>query len=188
MHGVHADEDLAAIDADETVDAPEQRRFTGARRADDADGLAFADREGDAAQHFDGAETLVNVDHPDDRRAAACRIDRFGHGAHCAGERICPGTSITRGRCPVAARKRSRSACAMTIVASFESGCACTAGASQSARSITNSTAPSRSLTRASRLTDPGVTPRCFARRSGEAKPRLRASRADPSAPRSTAR
>ena len=38
---------------------------------------------------------------------------------------------------------------------------------------MTNSTASSRSLTSASRLTDPGVIPRCLRNRSGDAKPSL---------------
>jgi hypothetical protein len=51
------------------------------------------------------------------------------------------GTSMTRGTCLVARRKTSRSACASITVAVLVSGCACTASASQSDLSSTNSTA-----------------------------------------------
>ena len=64
---VRADVDFAAVDADEAVDAAKQRRFPRAGRSDDADRFASADVERDSAQHLDGAERLVHVDHPDDR-------------------------------------------------------------------------------------------------------------------------
>ena len=106
------------------------------------------------------------------------RIGTSSRGTDCerdwsamANQRGFAGTSITRGTWPVAARKRSRSAWGMTIVAVLTSGCACTASASHSARSMTNSTARVSSLTRAKRLTEPGVIPRYFFSRSAEPKP-----------------
>src|SRR5215472_17088 len=187
VNGMRSDENLPAIDRDQSVDAAEQRRLSRSRGADDTDGFSRADLERNAAEHLHGAEGLVDIGNTNDG-AVAVDTFQFAHRVHVAGARSSPGTSITRGLCPVAARKRSRSACSITIVASLERGCACTAGASQSARSITNSTAPSRSFTSASRLTDPGVTPRCFASLSGEARPRLRAASTEPSASSSTAR
>ena len=141
------------------------------------------DRERDAAQHLDRAERLVHVGEPDDR--GGCGVI----GSIPASARDAAGTSITRGAWPVAARKRSRSACAITIVASLTSGCACTARrVPQRAIDDEFDRAASRSLTSASRLTEPGVIPRCFASRSGDAKPSRPAPSAAPSALRSTAR
>ena len=51
-----ADRDLAARDAFEAGDHPEQRRFSAARRPDQGDELAVDDIDADAVQDLDGAE------------------------------------------------------------------------------------------------------------------------------------
>jgi hypothetical protein len=84
--------------------------------------------------------TLVRPHQP--RRGPMCRSDTrvLPCPAMVQRDGSAAGTSITRGTCPVAARKRSRSGWATTIVASLRSGCASTAAASHSVRSMTNST------------------------------------------------
>ena len=55
------DDDPAALDRLQEVDAAEERRLPRARGADQADDLVLGEREVDAAQHFVAPEALVDV-------------------------------------------------------------------------------------------------------------------------------
>src|SRR5262249_56199784 len=70
------------------------------------------------------------------------------------------GKSSQRGGWPVASKKRSRSAGAMAVVMVLTRGWTLTGAPSLSPRSSTSLTSCSRSLIRASGVTDPGSTPR----------------------------
>src|SRR5882724_448405 len=54
-------QDVAAVVAFQPVDTAQDSGFAGARRTDDANYLAFFDRGGDALEHFERTEALVNV-------------------------------------------------------------------------------------------------------------------------------
>src|SRR5262249_48020379 len=69
-HVLAGDEDPARVDGLEQVDAAEQRRLAGARRADQADDLVLGDREIDAAEHLGAPERLVQLLDPECRRHA----------------------------------------------------------------------------------------------------------------------
>src|SRR5581483_11268811 len=58
--------DPAPVHLLEVVDAADERRLAGPGRADDADGLALPDVEGDALQHLEPAEALVHLLRPHD--------------------------------------------------------------------------------------------------------------------------
>ena len=67
------DEDGAAVDALELVDAAQEGALARARRPDDADDLARRHPERDALQHLKRAEALDDLDRDDERLAAAGR-------------------------------------------------------------------------------------------------------------------
>ena len=71
-----ADEDPARVDRLEQVDAAQQRRLPGARRADQADDLVLGQREVDPAQHLGLAERLpeaVDLERAHASLPACCR-------------------------------------------------------------------------------------------------------------------
>ena len=72
------DDDPALVVLLQPVDAADQRRFAGSRRAADHHPLALRDVEVDVAQHVDVAEPLVDALQFDDRRFHA------GGSAHTA--------------------------------------------------------------------------------------------------------
>ncbi len=59
-------EDAAALDLLEVVDAADEGRLAGARRADDDDGLLALDLEADVLEDVQPAEPLVDVAGVDD--------------------------------------------------------------------------------------------------------------------------
>src|SRR5207245_4059151 len=67
VHLDPVDEHLAGIGLHEEVDASEKRALPRAARSDDDDGLPFLDLEGDATEHVEGAEVLLDVVDPDQR-------------------------------------------------------------------------------------------------------------------------
>src|SRR5216684_526299 len=75
---LHAD--VAGVVTFQAVDAAQDGRLAGTRRADDADHLALFDRGGDALEHLDRTEALVDVVKLNHRRLALfskCRTKRM---------------------------------------------------------------------------------------------------------------
>ena len=81
-----ADQHLAGVERQETVDAAQQRGLAAARRADDGDDLALADVEIDVAEDFERAVVLAQALDANARRVAVRRLQRgaraFG-GCQC---------------------------------------------------------------------------------------------------------
>src|ERR1700730_348710 len=115
MHRMRADEDLAAVHRYQAGDAAKQRRLARQGQADDAHRVTLLHFHRDAAQNFERAEGFVHVDEANDRLTGGFLRGSLRHADSLSGI-FAAGTSITRGRCPVAARKRSSSACPRTSV------------------------------------------------------------------------
>src|SRR5689334_5195160 len=67
------DGDRAVVVAFEPIDTAQDGRLARSGRADDAHDLATADARSDAAQHLDGAKTLVHIGELDHFRASPMR-------------------------------------------------------------------------------------------------------------------
>ena len=81
------DQDLAAVDRQQAVDAAQQGGLAAARRADNGDDFARSDLEIDVAEHFERAVTFAQATNADAgggglRRGIrfAVQGDNIGHG------------------------------------------------------------------------------------------------------------
>src|ERR1700675_2875004 len=77
-HSPH--QNIAGIMSFQAVDAAQDGRLAGARRADDADDFTLLDRGGNALEHLNRTEALMNIaklDHRRFARVSRCRTSRM---------------------------------------------------------------------------------------------------------------
>src|SRR5262249_6835624 len=100
-HQLPVDLDPAGVDLLEVVEAADEGRLAGARRADHADGLPAAHLERDALQHLEPPKALADIASADD--------DAGGRGAAHLAPRAQTSTGVQT--CTTRSQKDCRSSC-----------------------------------------------------------------------------